>query len=133
MLDGFSIINDTMPKGESKMSENSKPKEDPLGLVKLGQVIDEAADAPDGMKRVAAVYQAVMSSYTVLQDRYRLLKESNCLLAEEVAWLRDQCDDFAEERSELNDLLARQAPRERNQGRGGKRENRHNRRWEDRK
>jgi hypothetical protein len=120
-------------RGESKMSEDSKPTGDPLGLVKLGQVIDEAADAPDGMRRVAAVYQAVMSSYTVLQDRYRLLKESNRLLAEEVAWLRDQCDDFAEERSELNDRLARQAPRGPNQGRGGTRESRHNRRWEDRK
>ena len=88
------------------MSEIKTPKTDPLGLERLGRVIGEASGDPSGIERIAAVYQAVMSGYTALQDRYRLLKESNRLLAEEVAWLRDQCDDFAVERSELNDRLA---------------------------
>ena len=85
------------------MSDKNTPVKDPLGLEHLGRIIEMAADDPNGLARIASVYQAVMSSYTALQDRYRLLKESNRLLAEEVAWLRDQCDDFAVERSELCD------------------------------
>ncbi len=82
------------------MSDNNQTK-DPLGLAQLGLVIEDAKTDPDGVSKIAAVYQAVMTSYTALQDRYRLMKESNRLLAEEVAWLRDQCDDFAVERGEL--------------------------------
>jgi hypothetical protein len=90
------------------MSKTNTPKTDPLGLEQLGRAISEAGGDPNGVERIAAVYQAVMSSYTALQDRYRLIKESNRLLAEEVAWLRDQCDDFAVERSELSDRLAQE-------------------------
>ena len=93
------------------MTDNT-PKRDPLGLTQLGLVIEEAKTDPDGVSKIATVYQAVMSSYTALQDRYRLLKESNRALAEEVAWLGDQCDDFAMERGELTHRLTKKQPRD---------------------
>ena len=67
---------------------------DPLGLVSLGDAIATAKGEAD-LARIDEMYQKVMRRYTALQDRYRLLKASNRQLAEEVAWLRDQCDDFA--------------------------------------
>lgn len=79
--------------------------EDPLGLASLGRTIDEATPDKLGIDRIAKSYKAVMASYEALRDRYRLLKASNRQLAEEVAWLRDQCDDFAVERGELIESL----------------------------
>ena len=67
---------------------------DPIGLRVLGEAIATAAGEED-IAHIDEVYQMVTRRYTALQDRYRLLKASNRQLAEEVAWLRDQCDDFA--------------------------------------
>jgi len=39
----------------------------------------------------------VLAKYELLRDRYALLKRSNSQLADEVAWLRDQCDDLFQE------------------------------------
>jgi hypothetical protein len=77
------------------MKKRDDNQSDPLGLVLLGQTIEVApVDSPE-IHRIKAAFDAVMSRYTALQDRYRLLKAANRQLAEEVAWLRDQCDDFA--------------------------------------
>jgi cell division protein FtsB len=73
---------------------SNEKKLDPIGLTALGETI-AAASGDEGIARINAMYQAVLRRYTALQDRYRLLKAANRQLAEEVAWLRDQCDDFA--------------------------------------
>lgn len=88
------------------MSDNEHSPLDPLGLEALGRIIAAAKGGASGVDHIERVFQSVKSSYAALQDRYRLLKESNRLLAEEVAWLRDQCDDFAQERSELMSRLS---------------------------
>ena len=75
-------------------SESNEKMSDPIGLHSLGEAIATAAGEED-LAHIDEVYQMVMRRYTALQDRYRLLKASNRQLAEEVAWLRDQCDDFA--------------------------------------
>jgi hypothetical protein len=41
--------------------------------------------------------ETVLAKYELLRDRYALLKRSNSQLADEVAWLRDQCDDLFQE------------------------------------
>ena len=68
---------------------------DPLGLLALGSALERMPADVRGISGVTDVYAMVMSRYTALQDRYRLLKAAHRQLAEEVAWLRDQCDDFA--------------------------------------
>lgn len=78
---------------------------DPLGLHQLGRIIHEAKQRGEGMDRVAEAYERVLSSYRALTDRYHMMKASARQLAEEVAWLRDQHDDFAIERNELIDQL----------------------------
>ncbi len=83
------------------MNTSSEKKLDPIGLQSLGEAIATAAGEND-LARIDELYQLVMRRYTALQDRYRLLKASNRQLAEEVAWLRDQCDDFALELSAEN-------------------------------
>lgn len=80
---------------------------DSLGLEHLGHVIEEVRPDKRGLAEITDAYRAVMANYRALQDRYQLLKASNRLLAEEVAWLRDQCDDFAVERNELVEKLAK--------------------------
>jgi hypothetical protein len=93
----------------SKRFERRPAEGDPLGLVALGEAIerlvrlrDEAFDAAarparwmscaDGLERA---YAAVAEKYELLRDRYALLKRSNAQLADELGWLRDQCDDLA--------------------------------------
>ena len=100
------------------MADNDMPRRfetrpaegDPLGLVALGEAIDrlarlrdEALDSAagrparwvlcvDGLERV---YATVAEKYELLRDRYALLKRGNAQLADELSWLRDQCDDLA--------------------------------------
>ena len=76
---------------KNELNENAP---DPIGLHMLGEAIATAA-SEDDLAQIDEIYQMVMRRYTALRDRYRLLKASNRQLAEEVAWLRDQCDDFA--------------------------------------
>jgi hypothetical protein len=93
---GREIVSDT---------SGNKPG-DMLGLEHLGRIIDEATPDRCGIERIADAYRSVMTYYAALQDRYQLLKASNKLLSEELAWLRDQCDDFAVEQTELVEKLA---------------------------
>ncbi len=67
---------------------------DPLGLEALGQAIEAAKSNPEEVERASILYAKVLYRYNEMRDRYRLLKASSRQLAEETAWLRDQCDDF---------------------------------------
>jgi hypothetical protein len=80
---------------------------DPIGLSGLGQYIGDIRKRPwaqqpgagrNDLEVLGRVFESVNESYEALQDRYLLLKESNRQLAEEVAWLRDQCDDLSVQR-----------------------------------
>lgn len=82
------------------------PVGDPLGLEELSEAVkrlarlrDEEgsrgrptrwAACADGLEKAL---ENVLLKYELLRDRYALLKRSNSQLADEVAWLRDQCDD----------------------------------------
>ncbi len=79
---------------------------DPLGLHQLGRIIREAKRSGEGADRIEEAYERVLANYCTLTDRYQLMKATARQLAEEVAWLRDQCDDFATERNELIEKLA---------------------------
>jgi hypothetical protein len=90
---------------------------DPLGLNRLGQVLAETiasaklslpSDWVENLSQIEQAYQGTLQAYSLLKDRYRLLKISSRQLAEELAWLRDQCDDFADERAELLDQIRAQ-------------------------
>lgn len=83
-------------------NESNEKAADPIGLNLLKETI-AAVVGKDESAHIDEVYQMVMRRYTALQDRYRLLKASNRQLAEEVAWLRDQCDDFTLEEGEDTD------------------------------
>jgi len=94
---------------DSQRFERRPVEGDPLGLVALGEAIerlarlrDEALDSAarparwvlcvEGLERT---YQAVAEKYELLRDRYALLKRGNAQLADELSWLRDQCDDLS--------------------------------------
>lgn len=99
-----------MPTPEEPRRHDRRPAEgDPLGLVALAEAIDrlvrlrdellDSAARParwvlcvDGIERA---YGAVAEKYELLRDRYALLKRGNAQLADELSWLRDQCDDLA--------------------------------------
>jgi hypothetical protein len=84
------------------MSDELKNNDrDPLGLNALGRLIDEAKSDPAKITKVAEMFDRTLRRYTAMKDRYRLLKESSRQLAEETAWLRDQCDDFIMEQESL--------------------------------
>lgn len=84
------------------MSEEFKSNvQDPLGLNALGRLIGEAEADPAKITKVAEMFEHTRRRYTAMKDRYRLLKESSRQLAEETAWLRDQCDDFIVEQESL--------------------------------
>jgi membrane-bound lytic murein transglycosylase len=77
------------------MSTQTKNKvRDPLGLEAVRRLIDDALTNPKKLTEAAAAMKQTFRKYTAMKDRYRLLKETSRQLAEEVAWLRDQCDDF---------------------------------------
>jgi membrane-bound lytic murein transglycosylase len=76
------------------MSNEKNAVRDPLGLETVKRLIDAALTNPKKIIEAAAALERTLSRYTAMKDRYRLLKESSRQLAEEVAWLRDQCDDF---------------------------------------
>lgn len=100
---------------------------DPLGLVHLGEIIEHArsrkVDPGQALEAIGSAYLVLEESYRTLRDRYILLKGSNRQLSEEVAWLRDQCDDFALERADLRRRL--------DAGQARRRGNRQRRRMED--
>ena len=82
------------------MSETEKTMGDPLGLEALGRWIEAAKSDPDALDRLSDAYEQTLRRYTAMKDRYRLLKASSRQLAEETAWLRDQCDDFIMEQEQ---------------------------------
>ncbi len=84
------------------MKEGKNPVRDPLGLENLKRLIDAALSNPKSITEAALAMDDTFRRYTAMKDRYRLLKETAAQLAEEVAWLRDQCDDFIME-TELAD------------------------------
>lgn len=75
-------------------TEPIKDQSDPLGLDVLEQRIEAAQKDPAAIAAVTVAFAHTQERYTAMKDRYRLLKASSRQLAEEVAWLRDQCDDF---------------------------------------
>jgi hypothetical protein len=83
---------------------------DPMGLVAVGEVVSrlarlkaEAATSRAGrpgrwalcVDQLEQAFAVLAEKYELLRDRYALLKRSNAQLAEELSWLRDQCDDLA--------------------------------------
>ena len=72
---------------------------DPLGLDKLERLIDDVQKDSRRLPELAAAFQRTRERYTAMKDRYRQLKATSRQLAEEVAWLRDQCDDFLMEQA----------------------------------
>jgi hypothetical protein len=91
-----SMIQEKQREGQQVNKNNSKDGQfDPLGLYRLGIALEKVVDSTPGISEVNEAYAVVIRRYTALQDRYVLLKAANRQLAEEVAWLRDQCDDFA--------------------------------------
>ena len=118
-----------MSNDTSREIELSKvtPLGDPLGLDELSETVkrlkalrDEEgsggrstrwAVCVDGLEKAL---DGVVVKYELLRDRYALLKRSNSQLADEVAWLRDQCDDIfpaerdsTEETSSTGDQIRR--------------------------
>ena len=79
--------------------ESKQNPSDPLGLDALGRLIDAARTDPSALDLAASAFARTQERYTAMKDRYRLLKASSRQLAEEVAWLRDQCDDFLMEQA----------------------------------
>ncbi|MBW2277460.1 MAG: hypothetical protein JRF63_08210 [Deltaproteobacteria bacterium] len=47
------------------------------------------------VEHLEQAFSLVAEKYELLRDRYALLKRSNAHLADELSWLRDQCDDLA--------------------------------------
>ncbi len=99
-----------MRNDTSREIELSKfsPMGDPMGFDELAETIsrlktlrDEErktggrpsrwALCVDGLERAL---EMTTTKYELLRDRYALLKRSNSQLADEVQWLRDQCDDL---------------------------------------
>jgi hypothetical protein len=101
--------------------ERRPPEGDPLGLVALSEALDRLVRLRDETLESAArparwvicvdalerTFHAVAEKYELLRDRYALLKRGNSQLADELSWLRDQCDDLASGRL---DPLAEVAP-----------------------
>jgi cell division protein FtsB len=73
---------------------------DPLGLDRLGKLIDAAQKDPRAVAELVSAFGRTKDRYTAMKDRYRQLKATSRQLAEEVAWLRDQCDDFLMEQAQ---------------------------------
>jgi len=84
--------------------------DDPMGLLALGETVSRLAhlrenEASKGAGRpgrwmidvehLEQAFSLVAEKYELLRDRYALLKRSNAHLADELSWLRDQCDDLA--------------------------------------
>ena len=100
------------------MDAETRDQNDPLGIKKLGALI-ESLDKPavrgDAQALALALqglrdgYRIVLAGYENFCDRYRLLKQSSQQLFEEVAWLRDQCDDFCVEALDTLDTAATSA------------------------
>jgi hypothetical protein len=84
--------------------------DDPMGLMALGEAVARLARLrEDSMgpgesrptrwmicaEQLERAFAVVAEKYELLRDRYALLKRSNAHLADELSWLRDQCDDLA--------------------------------------
>jgi len=84
--------------------------DDPMGLLALGEAVsrlarlrEDAAGEGNGrperwticVEQLEKTFSVVAEKYELLRDRYALLKRSNAHLADELSWLRDQCDDLA--------------------------------------
>ncbi len=84
-------------------TETKNAPSDPLGLEALSRLIEAARTDPSALDRAARALERTQERYTAMKDRYRLLKASSRQLAEETAWLRDQCDDFLMEQEVLSE------------------------------
>jgi hypothetical protein len=100
----------TKTKGRAPKDNPPAGHSDPMGLVHLGEVVSRLArlkvevsgrgTARPGrwvpiVGQLEQSFAVVAEKYELLRDRYALLKRSNAQLAEELSWLRDQCDDLA--------------------------------------
>lgn len=81
-----------------------------MGLMALGESVarlvrlrEDSLDKGRGrparwtlcVEQLEQTFSVVAEKYELLRDRYALLKRSNAHLADELSWLRDQCDDLA--------------------------------------
>ena len=67
---------------------------------KLGDLRNEGGNGVPSrwracIDKLEQAFEQVETKYELLCDRYTLLKENNSQLANELVWLRDQCDDLA--------------------------------------
>lgn len=99
-----------MPNDTSREIELAKvtPQGDPLGfdelkgavarLVRLKAEEQKTSRWTICVEGLEKALEGATMKYELLRDRYALLKRSNSQLADEVAWLRDQCDDLFTDR-----------------------------------